>query len=146
MEEGANQRRRRTRGRGVFTLRRLKPVSPLTRWSVLVSPLTCCSRLVSPLRTCLTPLSTCTCLSAGWRSDSLLSSTAMSSLADVTLRTDITHNASVQSPGRCPRGSSPSPLVYSVLVEDKQVNVTRLQNFTCSALTSAVALQKHKVD
>ncbi|XP_036958576.1 uncharacterized protein LOC119022121 isoform X4 [Acanthopagrus latus] len=58
---------------------------------------------------------------AGWRSDSLLSSTVMSSSADITLRSGITHNASVQTtPGGRPRGSSPSPLVYSVLVEDKQ--------------------------
>ncbi|XP_036958579.1 uncharacterized protein LOC119022121 isoform X6 [Acanthopagrus latus] len=57
----------------------------------------------------------------GWRSDSLLSSTVMSSSADITLRSGITHNASVQTtPGGRPRGSSPSPLVYSVLVEDKQ--------------------------
>ncbi|XP_073326103.1 uncharacterized protein [Pagrus major] len=58
----------------------------------------------------------------GWGSDSLLSSTVMSSLADVTLRSDITHNASVQRPGSRPRrsSSSSSPLVYSVLVEDKQ--------------------------
>ncbi|KAM8754509.1 uncharacterized protein AB9X84_011319 isoform 2-T2 [Acanthopagrus schlegelii] len=58
---------------------------------------------------------------AGWRSDSLLSSTVMSSSADITLRSGITHNASVQTTlGGRPRGSSPSPLVYSVLVEDRQ--------------------------
>ncbi|XP_044066892.1 uncharacterized protein LOC122882959 isoform X3 [Siniperca chuatsi] len=58
----------------------------------------------------------------GWSTDSILSSTVNS-----TLQSNITHNASVQSPtthnasvhpGRRPRPSS--PLVYSVLVEDKQ--------------------------
>lgn len=67
--------------------------------------------------------------SAGWSSDSILSSTENASSADATLRNG-SHNASVrQSPGRRPRRSSSrlprsppsSPLVYSILVEDKQV-------------------------
>uniref|UniRef100_A0A669AW64 Uncharacterized protein n=1 Tax=Oreochromis niloticus TaxID=8128 RepID=A0A669AW64_ORENI len=62
----------------------------------------------------------------GWSSDSILSSTGNASSS--TLRSD-SHNASVpQSPGRRPRRSSSrlpqsppsSPLVYSILVEDKQ--------------------------
>lgn len=60
--------------------------------------------------TCPTPPA-----SPGWTPDSLLSSTVLLS--------STTHNASV-SPGRRPRhtSSSSSPLVYSILVEDKQVS------------------------
>lgn len=57
--------------------------------------------------------------SAGWSADSILSSTVNSSAADITLQPATTHNASA-SPGRRPRRTS-SPLVYSILVEDKQV-------------------------
>ncbi|XP_004568216.3 uncharacterized protein LOC101477056 [Maylandia zebra] len=64
----------------------------------------------------------------GWSSDSILSSTENASSADSTLRNG-SHNALVrQSPGRRPRRSSSrrprsppsSPLVYSILVDDKQ--------------------------
>ncbi|XP_027131378.1 uncharacterized protein LOC104935480 isoform X2 [Larimichthys crocea] len=79
----------------------------------------------------------------GWSTDSILSSTVIS--CDITLQPQMTHNASVQcqtthnasvqcqtthnasvSPATRPRRSSsrltssPSPLVYSVLVEDRQ--------------------------
>lgn len=55
---------------------------------------------------------------AGWTSDGPLSSPA----AELCLQPSTTHKASV-SPGRRPRrpSSSSSPLVYSILVEDKQV-------------------------
>ncbi|XP_030590559.1 uncharacterized protein LOC115783732 [Archocentrus centrarchus] len=67
---------------------------------------------------------------AGWSGDSILSITVNTSGADSTLK-NTSHNASVQSPGRRPRrsssclpqsasSSSSSPLVYSILVEDKQ--------------------------
>lgn len=66
---------------------------------------------------------------SGWRDDSVLSSTVNDSEAESTL-TSVSHNAAVRrrSPGRGPRRSglsrspsraSSSPLVYSVLVEDK---------------------------
>ncbi|KAM7405367.1 hypothetical protein PAMP_012635 [Pampus punctatissimus] len=86
-----------------------------------------CSTLVSPT----TDVSDLSHLShMGWSTDSILSSTVITSAADTTLqaytthraseRRPTTHNASV-SPGRRPRRSSPSsPLVYSILVEDRQ--------------------------
>lgn len=76
---------------------------------------------------------------AGWSSDSILSSTENASSADSTLRNG-SHNASVrQSPGRRPRRSSSrrprsppsSPLVYSILVEDKQVGRADYQVLIC---------------
>ncbi|XP_068454737.1 uncharacterized protein [Clinocottus analis] len=48
----------------------------------------------------------------GWNTDSILSSTANSSAADITLQQYNPHNASAQS--------AHSPLVYSILVEDKK--------------------------
>ncbi|KAL7398664.1 hypothetical protein ABVT39_013180 [Epinephelus coioides] len=95
-----------------------------------------CSTLVSP-PTNDSDLSHLTHI--GWSTDSFLSSTVNSSAADVTQKPYVTHNASVLSPptqkasvspGRHPRrssssrlpstSSSSSPLVYSILVEDKQ--------------------------
>ncbi|XP_041655638.1 uncharacterized protein LOC121517717 [Cheilinus undulatus] len=59
----------------------------------------------------------------GWSNDSLLSSTVNQSVnslvADITLQPSFTQHASV-SRSRRSRGSSHSPLVYSVLVEDGQ--------------------------
>ncbi|XP_067449529.1 uncharacterized protein [Thunnus thynnus] len=88
-----------------------------------------CSTLVSPI----TDSSDLSHLShTSWSTDSILSSTVITSAADTTLQTytTTTHNASVRrpathsasvSPGRRPRrSSSSSPLVYSILVEDRQ--------------------------
>lgn len=101
---------------GVSDRRQLRSVSPLTHWSVPVSPP--CSHTSGPVL-CLYWFCTG---SAGWSSDSFLSSTINVSAADTTLKPSTTHNASV-SPGRRSRhsSSSSSPLVYSILVEDKQV-------------------------
>ncbi|XP_049437039.1 uncharacterized protein LOC125891670 [Epinephelus fuscoguttatus] len=94
-----------------------------------------CSTLVSP-PTDDSHLSHLTHI--GWSTDSFLSSTVNSSAADVTQKPYVTHNASVLSPttqkasvspgrrprrsssSRLPSTSSSSPLVYSILVEDKQ--------------------------
>ncbi len=105
---------------GASDHRRLRPVSPLTHRSVLVSFL-CPHTFVHVVQLCIS--------TAGWSTDSILSSTVNSSAADVTLLPHITQNASV-SPDKRPRrslssrllsSSSSSPLVYSILVEDKQV-------------------------
>ncbi|XP_054465691.1 uncharacterized protein LOC129100160 [Anoplopoma fimbria] len=57
----------------------------------------------------------------GWSTDSILSSTVNSSVADIPLQQYNTQNASV-SASRRPRrsSSSSSPLVYSILVEDRK--------------------------
>ncbi|XP_038578603.1 uncharacterized protein LOC119905536 isoform X3 [Micropterus salmoides] len=83
--------------------------------------------LVSPTSEDLSHLSV-----LGWSTDSILSSTVNSSLQPYT-----THNASV-SPSRRPRrlSSASSPLVYSILVEDKQIPfLTPEIHRTASSLT-----------
>lgn len=109
-EEEGGKKRRGGRGGGNIGISDLRrPVSPLCPGSVPVSP-------VCPHTSGLSHLCVCP---AGWSTDSILSSTVNSSLQPYT-----THNASV-SPSRRPRrlSSASSPLVYSILVEDKQVDL-----------------------
>ncbi|XP_045912858.1 uncharacterized protein LOC123975430 isoform X3 [Micropterus dolomieu] len=93
--------------------------------------------LVSPTSEDLSHLSV-----LGWSTDSILSSTVNSSLQPYT-----THNASV-SPARRPRrlSSASSPLVYSILVEDKQIPfLTPEIHRTASSLTCMRPVRAHTV-
>lgn len=61
---------------------------------------------------------------AGWTLDSLLSGTVSGPAEGTCLQPSTTIDASVSPGRRLPRTSSTSsPLVYSILVEDKQVNI-----------------------